>query len=120
MDMSNRVAPLPPDDPIGSDDATSPTESRPTGFLGHIKHGFSRYIGWKRLGIVASLLIVIFAVTALVKTLKGVDTWVIMTALTDRWRPTLPTAETWSSANRSPKATPSAAPVPPICAVRRL
>jgi uncharacterized membrane protein YbhN (UPF0104 family) len=83
MDMSNRVAPLPPDDPVGSDDATSPTESRPTGFLGHIKHGFSRYIGWKRLGIVASLLIVIFAVTALVKTLKGVDTWVIMTALTD-------------------------------------
>ena len=83
MDMSNRVAPLPPDDPVQSDAATSQTESRPTGLFGRITHGFSRYIGWKRLGIVASLLIVIFAVTALVRTLKGVDKWVIMSALTD-------------------------------------
>ncbi len=58
-------------------------ESRPAGFLGSFKHGFTRYVGWKRLGIVASLLIVIFAVTTLVKTLKGVDKWVIMSALTD-------------------------------------
>ena len=36
--------------------------------------GFKEKIGWKRLGIAASLLIIIFAVTTLVRTLKGVDT----------------------------------------------
>ena len=45
--------------------------------------GFKEKIGWKRLGIVASLLIIVFAVTTLVRTLKGVDSGVIMTALTD-------------------------------------
>ena len=81
--MSNRVAPSPPDDPIGSKATGTGVAKRPSGFLGALKHGFTRYIGWKRLGIVASLLIVVFAVTTLVKTLKGVDKWVIMSALTD-------------------------------------
>src|SRR5712675_2684609 len=45
--------------------------------------GFKEKIGWKRLGIAASLLIIVFAVTTLVRTLKGVDTGVILTALTD-------------------------------------
>jgi glycosyltransferase 2 family protein len=45
--------------------------------------GFKERIGWKRLGIAASLLIIAFAVTTLVRTLKGVDTGVILTALTD-------------------------------------
>jgi glycosyltransferase 2 family protein len=45
--------------------------------------GFKEKIGWKRLGIAASLLIIIFAVTSLVHTLKGVDTSIILTALTE-------------------------------------
>src|ERR1700751_2357636 len=45
--------------------------------------GFKERIGWKRLGIAASLLIVAFAITTLVRTLKGVDTGVILTALTE-------------------------------------
>src|SRR3954471_12764417 len=45
--------------------------------------GFKEKIGWKRLGIAASLLIIILAVTHLVRTLKGVDSAVILTALTD-------------------------------------
>src|SRR5947208_17047644 len=45
--------------------------------------GFKEKIGWKRLGIAASLLIIIFAVTTLVRTLKGVDTGIILTALTE-------------------------------------
>ena len=45
--------------------------------------GFKERIGWKRLGIAASLLIIAFAVTTLVRTLKGVDTDVIRTALTE-------------------------------------
>src|SRR5258706_14091376 len=45
--------------------------------------GFKEKIGWKRLGIAASLLIIVFAVTHLVHTLKGVDTGVILTALTE-------------------------------------
>lgn len=49
--------------------------------LSVIKHGFHKWIGWKRLGIAASVLIIIFAITTLVKTLKGVDTAVILTAM---------------------------------------
>src|SRR5215203_245467 len=45
--------------------------------------GFKEKIGWKRLGIAASLLIVGLAITHLVNTLKGVDTGVILTALTE-------------------------------------
>jgi glycosyltransferase 2 family protein len=45
--------------------------------------GFKKRIGWKRLGIAASLLIIAFAITTLVRTLKGVDTGVILTALTE-------------------------------------
>src|SRR6202042_976882 len=45
--------------------------------------GFKERIGWKRVGIAASLLIVAFAITTLVRTLKGVDTGVILTALTE-------------------------------------
>src|SRR6185503_2267127 len=45
--------------------------------------GFKEKIGWKRLGIAASLLIIILAVTHLVRTLKGVDTGIILTALTE-------------------------------------
>src|SRR6478736_1066036 len=45
--------------------------------------GFKEKIGWKRLGIAASLLIIIFAVTILVRTLKGIDTGVMLVALTE-------------------------------------
>src|SRR6266702_2980974 len=45
--------------------------------------GFKEWIGWKRLGIAASLLIIAFAITTLVRTLKGVDTGVILIALTE-------------------------------------
>jgi glycosyltransferase 2 family protein len=46
--------------------------------------GFKERIGWKRLGIAASLLIIAFAVTTLVRTLRGVDTGVILVALTEK------------------------------------
>jgi uncharacterized membrane protein YbhN (UPF0104 family) len=45
--------------------------------------GFKRWIGWKRLGIAASVAIIAFAITTLVRTLRGVDGGVILTALTD-------------------------------------
>src|SRR5258708_15128672 len=45
--------------------------------------GFKEKVGWKRLGIAASLLIIAFAITTLVRTLKGVDTAVILVALTE-------------------------------------
>lgn len=48
-----------------------------------LKRGFKQRIGWKRLGVAASLVIIAFAITTLVRTLKGVDTGVILTALTD-------------------------------------
>jgi hypothetical protein len=53
------------------------------GLLTALGRGFKRRIGWKRLGIAASLLIIAFAVTTLVRTLKGVDTGVILVALTE-------------------------------------
>jgi uncharacterized membrane protein YbhN (UPF0104 family) len=53
------------------------------GMLTTLRRGFKRRIGWKRLGIAASLLIIAFAVTTLFRTLRGVDTGVILTALTN-------------------------------------
>jgi len=53
------------------------------GILTTLSRGFKRQIGWKRLGIAASLLIIAFAITSLFRTLRGVDTGVILTALTD-------------------------------------
>src|SRR6202047_1000162 len=48
-----------------------------------LRRGFKERIGWKRLGIAVSLLIIAFAVSTLLHTLRGVDTGVILTALTD-------------------------------------
>src|SRR6201995_5148854 len=53
------------------------------GLLTVLRRGFRKWIGWKRLGIAASLLIIILAVRTLVHTLRGVDTGVVLTALTD-------------------------------------
>ncbi|MGP9811537.1 UPF0104 family protein [Rhodopseudomonas sp. NSM] len=52
--------------------------------LSALGRGFKTYVGWKRLGIVASVLIIGFAITSLVRTLKGVDSAVILTALTEK------------------------------------
>jgi uncharacterized membrane protein YbhN (UPF0104 family) len=53
------------------------------GLLTTLRRGFMRYVGWKRLGVAVSLLIIALAVTHLLRTLRGVDTGVIYTALTD-------------------------------------
>src|SRR5438034_2302373 len=53
------------------------------GLLTTLGRGFTKRIGWKRLGVAASLLIIAFAITTLVRTLKGVDTGVILIALTE-------------------------------------
>src|SRR3954464_2002646 len=53
------------------------------GLLTALKRGFKRWIGWRRLGIAASVMIIAFAVTTLLRTLKGIDTGVILTALTE-------------------------------------
>src|SRR4051794_35907756 len=53
------------------------------GLLTALGRAFKRWIGWKRLGIAASLLIIAFAITTLVRTLRGVDTAVILSALRD-------------------------------------
>src|SRR5579862_3865544 len=53
------------------------------GLLTGLSHGFKKWIGWKRLGIAASVFIIAFAITTLVRTLKGVDRNAILTALTD-------------------------------------
>jgi len=53
------------------------------GLLTAFRRGFKKWIGWKRLGVAASLLIIALAVRTLIHTLKGVDTGVILTALTD-------------------------------------
>jgi uncharacterized membrane protein YbhN (UPF0104 family) len=53
------------------------------GLLPALKRGFKRWIGWRRLGIAASVFIIAFAITTLVRTLKHIDTGVILTALTE-------------------------------------
>src|ERR1700710_1509930 len=49
-----------------------------------LKRGFMERIGWKRLRIAASLLIVALAITTLIHTLEGVDTGVILIALAEK------------------------------------
>jgi glycosyltransferase 2 family protein len=49
-----------------------------------LRRGFERWIGWKRLGIVASFLIIAIAVTTLFHTLKGVNASIILTALGEK------------------------------------
>src|SRR5580693_4433769 len=51
--------------------------------LAALRRGFKERIGWKRVGIAASLVIIAFAITTLVRTLKGVDTGVMLVALTE-------------------------------------
>ncbi len=51
--------------------------------LAALRRGFKERIGWKRLGVAASLAIIAVAITTLIRTLKGVDTGVILVALTD-------------------------------------
>jgi len=51
--------------------------------LAALRRGFKERIGWKRLGVAASLAIIAVAMTTLVRTLKGVDTGVILVALTN-------------------------------------
>jgi hypothetical protein len=61
----------------------APPGGRMHRLLTTLGRGFKKRIGWKRLGIAASLLIIAFAITTLVRTLKGVDTGVILIALTE-------------------------------------
>jgi uncharacterized membrane protein YbhN (UPF0104 family) len=49
-----------------------------------LQRGFRERIGWKRLGIAASLVIIAIAITTLVRTLEGVDTGVILVALAEK------------------------------------
>ena len=49
-----------------------------------LQRGFNERIGWKRLGIAASLLIIGIAITTLIRTLEGVDTGVILVALAEK------------------------------------
>ena len=51
--------------------------------LAALGRGLKHRIGWKQLGIAASLIIIAFAITTLVRTLKGVDTGVLLVALTE-------------------------------------
>ncbi|MGQ0685392.1 lysylphosphatidylglycerol synthase transmembrane domain-containing protein [Bradyrhizobium sp.] len=51
--------------------------------LAALRRGFKEKIGWKRVGVAASLLIIALAITHLVRTLKGVDTSVVLVALTE-------------------------------------
>src|ERR1700710_3314915 len=49
-----------------------------------LQRGFHEWIGWRGLGIAASLLIIGIAITTLVRMLKGVDTGVVLVALAEK------------------------------------
>src|SRR3954452_4772943 len=49
-----------------------------------LRRGFNERIGWKRLRIAASLLVIVIAVTTLVRMLKGVDINAILVALAEK------------------------------------
>ncbi len=49
-----------------------------------LRRGFTERIGWKRVGIAASVIIVAIAITILIRTLKGIDFSVILVALSEK------------------------------------
>src|SRR3954451_17551954 len=49
-----------------------------------LRRGFNGRIGWRRLGIAASLLVIVIAVTTLVRMLRGGDTGVVLVALAEK------------------------------------
>src|SRR5882757_8010755 len=49
-----------------------------------LRRGFKERIGWKQLGIAASLLIIGIAITTLVRMLEGVDTRLVLVALAEK------------------------------------
>jgi uncharacterized membrane protein YbhN (UPF0104 family) len=53
-------------------------------WLATLRRGFNERIGWKRLGVAASLVIIAIAITTLVRMLKGVDTGVVLVALAEK------------------------------------
>ena len=53
--------------------------------LAALRRGFKERIGWKRVGIAASLVIIAFAITTLVRTLKGIDTGVMQEPMLRAW-----------------------------------
>src|SRR3954468_14495307 len=53
-------------------------------WLATLRRGFNERIGWKRLGIAASLVIIAIAITTLVHMLRGVDTGVVLVALAEK------------------------------------
>jgi uncharacterized membrane protein YbhN (UPF0104 family) len=53
-------------------------------WLATLRRGFNERIGWKRLGIAASLIIIAIAITTLVRMLRGVDTGVVLVALAEK------------------------------------
>jgi uncharacterized membrane protein YbhN (UPF0104 family) len=69
---------------VGLDHVTALPGGRMHRLLTALRRGFKERIGWKRLGVAASLLIIVFAITTLVRTLKGVDAGVILVALTEK------------------------------------
>jgi glycosyltransferase 2 family protein len=53
------------------------------GLFSALGRGFNRWIGWKRLGVAASLLVISFAISTLMRMLKSIDASVILTVLED-------------------------------------
>ena len=53
-------------------------------WLATLRRGFNERIGWKRLGVGASLIIIAIAITTLVHMLEGVDTGVVLVALAEK------------------------------------
>src|SRR3954467_4617743 len=49
-----------------------------------LRRGFNERIGWKRLGIAASLLVIVIRITTLVRMLNGVDIGAILVALAEK------------------------------------
>src|ERR1041384_741639 len=53
-------------------------------WLATLRRGFNERIGWRRLGIAASVAVIAIAITPLVRMLKGVDIGVILLALAEK------------------------------------
>jgi uncharacterized membrane protein YbhN (UPF0104 family) len=58
--------------------------TKQAGTLKRLGQAFHRYIGWKRVGLAASLLVIAAAIAVLFKLLKGVDSYLVMLAMQEK------------------------------------
>jgi len=79
--ISSRTLASVPNDPEPPAMTDEPRETRSSGLFGKIAQALRNWIGWKRIGLLISLTLIVIAVAVLWKLLKGIDIYRVAAAI---------------------------------------